>query len=240
MVTNALVLSAGGMWAAWEVGAWKVLRESFRPDMIVGASAGAWVGWAIAGGATPDEIAAEWLDPLTAKIMQFGMHPSGVFRSEGLIAKSRELFERCRPKIPFGLTIVEVPSLKVHIVRDGEITWQHLAASCSIPFGFAPVRIGDKYYVDGGFRGALPLWAAEQMGATEAVALNVLNTPIFRVLHKIMGGLRPSARLQVRRLEPSEALGSIRDAVVWRAANIRRWIDLGERDANRALTSVRM
>jgi NTE family protein len=126
------------------------------------------------------------------------------------------------------------------VVRDREITWQHLAASCSIPLGFPPVRIGNKYYVDGGFRGALPLWAAEQMGATKAVALNVLNTRIFRVLHKTMRGLRPSARLQVRRLEPSEALGSIRDAVVWSAANIRRWIDLGESDANRALTSVRM
>ena len=208
--------------------------------MIVGTSAGAWVGWSIAGGATPEEIAADWLDPLTAKIMQFGVHPSGVFRSETLIAKSRELFERFRPKIPFGLTIVEVPSLKVEVVRDREITWQHLAASCSIPFGFPPVRIGDKYYVDGGFRGALPLWAAEQMGATEAVALNVLNTPMFRVLHGLMRGLRPSARLQVRRLEPSEALGSIRDAVVWSAANIRRWIDLGESDANRALTSARI
>ena len=37
---NALVLSAGGFWGAWEVGAWKVLRERFHPDLIVGASAG--------------------------------------------------------------------------------------------------------------------------------------------------------------------------------------------------------
>ena len=64
VVTTALVLSAGGMWGAWEVGAWKVLREHFQPDLIVGASAGSWNGWMIAGGVSVDKIAAEWLDPL--------------------------------------------------------------------------------------------------------------------------------------------------------------------------------
>ena len=47
---KALVLSAGGQWGAWEAGAWKVLSQTFQPDLIVGASVGAWNGWAIAGG----------------------------------------------------------------------------------------------------------------------------------------------------------------------------------------------
>ena len=34
-MTGALVLSAGGMWTAWEVGAWRVLRHRFEPDLIV-------------------------------------------------------------------------------------------------------------------------------------------------------------------------------------------------------------
>src|SRR5579863_6768128 len=209
------------MWAAWEVGVWKAISESFQPDLIVGASAGAWIGWAIAGGATPDEIAREWLDPPTGKIMQFGLHWSGIFRPDGLCEKARELYARSRPKIPFGLTMVEVPSLKLHLVRDRDITWEHLAASCAIPFGFPPVRIGGKRYVDGGLRGALPLWAAEQMGATHALALNVLNTWEFRLLHKTMWGLRPGAHLEVQTLEPSQRLGSLRDAVVWSPGNIR-------------------
>src|ERR1035441_5758826 len=72
---TALVLSAGGLWAAWEVGAWSVLRERFRPDLIVGASAGTWNGWAIAGGCTPEELARLWLDPATGEIMGFGLLP---------------------------------------------------------------------------------------------------------------------------------------------------------------------
>jgi predicted acylesterase/phospholipase RssA len=102
------------------------------------------------------------------------------------------------------------------------------------------VRIGGKRYVDGGLRGALPLWAAEKMGATRAIALNVLNTPGFRLLHKTMRGVRPGAALEVVTIEPSARLGSLRGAVVWSAENVRRWIEFGERDAIRALTSVRM
>ena len=78
--------------------------------------------------------------------------------------------------------MVEVPSLRSRIVRETEITPLHLAASCSIPFVFPPVKIDGRYYVDGGFRAGLPLWAAEELGATRAIALNVLNTVEFRVL----------------------------------------------------------
>jgi len=52
MVATALVLSAGGMFAAWEAGVWNVLHKRVRPDMIVGASAGAWNAWVLAGGGT--------------------------------------------------------------------------------------------------------------------------------------------------------------------------------------------
>ena len=36
---KALVLSAGGLWAAWEVGVWKVMRKAFRPDRVLFVSA---------------------------------------------------------------------------------------------------------------------------------------------------------------------------------------------------------
>jgi len=240
VVATALVLSAGGMWAAWEVGACKVLLKRFEPDLVVGASAGAWNGWAIAGGVPLDELARQWLDPRTAQIMQFAPHLGACFRPHVLLERSRELFERSRPKLPFGLTVVEVPRLKLHLVRDGAITWRHLAATCAIPLAFPPVHIDGKRYVDGGLRGALPLWAAERMGATRAIALNVLNTRGFRLLHKTMRGVLPGAGLDVVTIEPSVRLGTLREAIVWSAENIRRWMELGEQDAIRMATSVRM
>lgn len=233
-MTKALVLSAGGLWAAWEAGVWKVLSRHFTPDLIVGASAGAWNGWMIASGCTPDDLIREWLNPRTGQIMRFGLTVGGTLRPEPLHAKASELFAGYRPRIPFGLTMVEVPSMRIRLVRDAEITAAHLAAACAIPLGFPPVRIGGKLYVDGGLRGGLPLRAAEMMGAQHAIALNVLTAPIFRLLRKTMGAPNASPFLRVVRLEPSEPLGSLRDAVVWSAANIARWIALGERDAERA------
>jgi predicted acylesterase/phospholipase RssA len=237
-VTTALVLSAGGLWTAWEAGAWKALSRHFTPDLIVGASAGSWNGWAIAGGCSPDDLIRDWLDPRTGQIMRFGLSAQGLLRPGPLYAKAQELFGRYRPRIPFGLTLIEVPRLRVRLVRDSEITMEHLAAACAIPLVFPPVRIQGKFYADGGLRGSLPLHAAETMGATRAIALNVLTTPLFRLFHKTVPTAQASPALQVIRLEPSEPLGSLRDAVVWSAAKIERWIALGERDANRAVTSI--
>ena len=237
-MSTALVLSGGGFWTAWEVGAWKVLRERFQPDLIVGASAGSWNGWVIASGGTPEELEREWLDPRLAGLMRIGLHPTGILRGEPLHEESQKLFARYQPRMPFALTIVEVPSLRSHIEREKEIKPLHLAAACAIPFGFPPVAIDGRRYVDGGFRAAVPLWAAEELGATRVIALNVLNTPAFRLLHRLMWGKRPRGAMQVTLLEPSEPLGSPLDAVRWNADNIRRWIAQGERDAIRIASSI--
>jgi NTE family protein len=228
------------MYAAWEVGVWKALRRRFQPDMVVGASAGAWNGWAIAGGCEVEELIELWLDPSTADILRPDWRRLGLMRPEALHTRARELFARYRPRIPFGLTLVEVPRLRPVLVRDAEVTWQRLAATCSIPILFPPVRIGGRRYVDGGLLGALPLWAACEMGATRVVGVNALNTLPFRALRRLQPRSRPTPAPEVWRIEPSTPLGNLRDAVRWRRANVERWIEQGENDANRALTSITM
>ena len=142
---------------------------------------------------------------------------------------------RFQPRTPVGLALAELPLLRPRLVRDTEITWRHLMASCAIPLGYPPVRIDGHWYIDGGIRGGLPLWAADEMGAARAVALNVLTAWPFRVLRAVLQPSRPSAALEVVRLEPSQPLGPLRDAVRWSREQIERWIELGERDGERAL-----
>jgi predicted acylesterase/phospholipase RssA len=226
------------MWAAWELGVWKALQPHFQPDLIVGASAGSWVGWAIAGGCTIEDLESEWLDPRTGAIIRFGLHASGVLRYQGLHDGARRLFARFHPRIPFGLTTVEVPRMRLRLVREHEITWEHLAAACSIPLGFPPVRIDGRRYVDGGLLGGFPLWAAEKMGATRAIGLNVLTALPFRVLRKVLSVRQASPAFDVVRIEPGVRLGPIRDALRWSAPNVRRWIAQGEADGTRALESL--
>jgi NTE family protein len=237
-VATALVFSAGGLWAAWEVGVWKALRV--RPDMVLGASAGAWNGWAVAGGATAEELADEWRDPRTGKILQFGPHIAGFLRPRPLYAKALELFDRFQPRMPFAMPLLEVPSLRVRLVREHEVTWRHLAAAASIPAGYPPVTIDGRRYLDGGLRSSLPLWAAEEMGATEAIAVNCLTALPFRAVRAVVRPRLPSPKLRVTLIEPSEPLGSLRDVLVWSRKNIERWIAQGERDGYRAMSSGKM
>jgi hypothetical protein len=88
--------------------------------------------------------------------------------------------------------------------------------------------------------GAVPLWAAERMGATRAIALNVLTSAPFRMLRRVTRRFVPTNSLEIVALEPSTALGSLRDAARWTPENIRRWVDLGQRDGARAASSITM
>jgi len=236
---TALILSAGGMFAAWEAGVWKVLSRLIRPDMYIGASAGAWNAWLLASGVTPSELESEWLDPAAHNLLRFGLHRAGILAAGPLHQKARELAERFRPRAPVALTMVELPRLRVRLVRNGDITWRHLAATCSIPFCFPPVAIDGRRYVDGGLMGALPVWAAEEMGADRAIAINAWNKAPFRVLHRAVAR-RHSAKLEVIRIDPSRDLGSVMSSLRWDERNICNWIRMGEEDANRAASSITM
>jgi len=237
----ALVLSAGGMFGAYQAGVWKVLAESFQPDLVVGASVGALNAWAIAGGCAPAELCASWAERASADLMHFrfrGLPWRGVFDSAPLYQKVDEFFARFQPRLPFGTTLVEVPRFRQVCVTGDRITPAHLRASCAIPFGYPPVRIDGKYYVDGGLLAPVPLWAAVQMGATSAVVINALEFVAPVVLRASVGALRAVAapkasfpNLEVTWIRPSEPLGGVRDGVRWKEENARRWIAMGERDA---------
>ena len=60
------MLSAGGMFGAYQAGVWKALSPVFRPDVVIGCSVGSINGWAIAGGISGDELIRTWLDPRCA------------------------------------------------------------------------------------------------------------------------------------------------------------------------------
>lgn len=60
---RALVLSGGGLFGAWQAGAWSVLSREFEPELIVGASIGSVNGYLIACGVGPEELMGLWRDP---------------------------------------------------------------------------------------------------------------------------------------------------------------------------------
>ena len=241
----ALVLSAGGMYAAYQAGAWKALAPTLQPDLIVGASAGALNGFAIAGGCSPDELIARWTDPTTRHLMRFRIPPLTIFDPAPLARRIHQDFARYQPRLPFALTLVEVPHLRRVCVSGARITPAHLMASCAIPFGYPPVRIDGKFYVDGGLLDAVPIWAAVELGATRMVVINALPAMPSALLRfgvnvvRAIGPARPRyPNLDVLEIHPPGPLGPVHSAISWEESNIRRWIRQGESDAAKALAAL--
>src|ERR1035441_141443 len=172
----ALVLSAGGMFGAYQAGAWNVLSRRFRPDLVVGASVGALNGWAIAGGCSAAELLDMWRAPATrarwvmaggcsaAELLDMWRAPAtgglmklrfpfvpwnGFIDPTALARQVQDWYTRFKPRVPYSTTVVEVPRLRLVRVPLEQITPAHLMASCAVPFGYPPVRINGRLYVDG-------------------------------------------------------------------------------------------
>jgi NTE family protein len=246
---KALVLSAGGMYGAYQVGAWKVLADVFQPDLIVGASIGAVNGWAIAGGCEPDELIRRWLNLEPAGRYRWKF-PAGIF---GGVLDSQQLqrlicdIHQCfRPRVEYALVLTDLLKLRPRIFRGAEVTWKHLVASTAIVGLFDQVRIDGRLYSDGGELSAVPLWAAAELGATKALVIDVLPVAPGLVAKAFVGAMKllspfravAPESMEVVRLAPPGLLGAPLEAIYWKRSNVERWIRDGERDAEAIKHSI--
>src|SRR5689334_5347577 len=90
---EALVLSAGGLFTAYQAGVYKALWPHWKPDLVVGASAGALNAWMIAARIHPDELIEQWLHPDAAGTVKFHKPPNlwRGFDPAPLLARTRRM-----------------------------------------------------------------------------------------------------------------------------------------------------
>jgi NTE family protein len=239
---NALVLSAGGMFGAYQAGAWKVLAEIFQPDLIVGASIGAVNGWAIAGGCDPDELIRSWLNLEEAARYRWKLPSSffgGVLDSRPLQRSIRHVYDSYQPRTEFAMVVTDLTRLRPRIVPGREVTAQHLVATTAIVGIFDPLRLDGRVTSDGGLLSAVPLWAAAELGAKKAVVIDVLpETPgliaktfvgAMRVLSSFRAVVPPG--MKVIRIAPPTLLGRPLESLYWSHGNAAKWIWQGQQDA---------
>ncbi len=239
---TALVLSAGGMYGAYQAGAWKAIADVFQPDLVVGCSIGALNGWAIAGGCDPDELIERWmnLDAAAHYRWKFPRTPlQGVFDTTVLQAVLRDVYESFQPRTHFAMVVTDLKKLRPVVLRGNQMSWQHLVAGAALPILFDQVRLGGRIYSDGGLLATDPLWAAAEVGATKALVIDVLPTlprhigrPLVLALRRL-SGFRPeiSPDVEVIRLGPSKLLGSPLESIYWTRANAQAWIRAGHDQA---------
>lgn len=246
---TALVLSAGGLFCSYQAGVFAAISSWFKPDLVVGVSAGALNGWPIASGCSAEGLAESWLDPSFSDVLHYVPRPGlrrGWLDPEPLREVTEKIVARFKPRIPFGLVVVEAPSLATHLVKWPDATARHLQASCSIPLVLPPVRIGQRRFLDGGLFEKLPVWAAVEMGATRIVAVDCLPSVGPWWLHaginiaRVFKPRRPQVpkSVDVTTITCPDNIGTAHDALFWKRENIERWLDLGYRDATRAFRAA--
>jgi NTE family protein len=238
---NALILSAGGMYGAYQAGVWKAVADVFQPDLVVGASIGAVNGWAIAGGCEPDELIDRWLnlEHATRYRLQFPKSPAGGFLNTDPMQRAiRDIHESFQPKVDFAMILTDLLKLRPRVVEAGEVSWRHLVAGTAIVGLFDQVRIDGRLYSDGGLLSAVPLWAAPALGATKALVIDVLPEPPGMIAKTFVAAMRwlspfrdvTPPHLEVIRVAPPELLGPPLEAIRWRRQNVENWISAGQRD----------
>ena len=246
---TALVLSAGGMYGAYQAGAWKAIADVFQPDLVVGASIGALNGWAIAGGCDPDDLIDRWLnlDAAAHYRWKFPRSPlHGLFDTAPLQAVVRDVYESFQLRTHFAMVVTDLMKLRPVILRGNQVSWQHLVASTAIIGLFDQVRLGGRIYSDGGLLSAVPLWAAAEMGATRALVIDVLPAPPGSIARVFVGAMRMLSPfraevpygIDVIRLAPPALLGRPLEAIYWTRPNAEAWIRAGQEQATAIKHSI--
>ncbi|MBR6209326.1 MAG: patatin-like phospholipase family protein [Oscillospiraceae bacterium] len=248
-ITYALALEGGGARGAWQIGAWKALREAgIRIDAVAGSSVGSLNGAMIAMGDL-DKAAALWENISYSRVMDVDdaqmselMHSPSVkeaasqllpvIREGGYdVTPLRELIRSTvdadairQSAIELFLVTFSVSDQKELELRakdlDEETLWDMLLASAYFP-AFKNEKLGGKRYTDGGVADVLPLHVLIENGYRNIIALRVHGMGVERPVHLPRG-------TELYTIEPSIDLGN---ELLFEAEQARRNLQAGYEDA---------
>jgi NTE family protein len=180
-------MSGGGSLGAMQAGQLLALFEAgITPDLVIGVSAGALNGAAIAhqpSAATAEQLATIWRGLRREYIFRgsrverawhvLRRHPH-LYRSDGLV----DLVNRFLPvddldelETPFEAGTVNLDDSRMDFHSTGDPA-AVLVASASLPGIFRPVVINGSRHVDGGIATNLPVQRARDLGATTIFAFD--------------------------------------------------------------------
>lgn len=154
-----IVLSGGGARGFAHAGALKAMGEmGIIPDVLAGCSAGSVVAVMYASGVKPENILDLFADRRFNDFCELSVPRNGFFRMDGFrrFLKHAVPFNRLENlPIPTFVAATDIGRGEGVYFNSGPIP-ERVAASCSMPIIFKPIRIGSRYYVDGGVTHNLP------------------------------------------------------------------------------------
>ena len=152
-------LSGGGTRGIAHLGMLEYIEsQGLKPDLISGCSAGSIVACLYAVGYRPKEILSIIKSYKITKLIGFRWSTGGLTNLSGLRKELEKLIPYQRMEdlpIPVCIVVTELCSGKWEAYQKGDLI-DLVIASCSLPFIFEPLRMGDKLFVDGGVLKNLP------------------------------------------------------------------------------------
>jgi NTE family protein len=200
---TAFVFAGGGSLGAIQVGMLKALvSEGVQADLIVGSSVGAINGAYFAG--DPTSAGVDRLEHLWRKIERRDIFPIsmlngflGVFMRQDHLVRPTSLQRLIERHIRYRR--LEDSSVACHVVATDALagvevclssgpTAEALLASAAIPAVFPPVRMENRYLVDGGVASNTPISRAVKLGAKRLIVLPTgLSCKIQRPPRNVVG-----------------------------------------------------
>jgi NTE family protein len=147
--------------------------------LIVGVSAGSFVGAFYAAGYRAEELEQLALGVERKELVDYSLGWFGLIKGQALQEYVNEHLNR-RPmealQIPFAVVVTDFQTGRLKVLNRGD-TGIAVRASSSIPGLFHPVVIDGRRYVDGSLVSPIPVCVARQMGADFVIAVDVWYAP---------------------------------------------------------------
>lgn len=183
-VKVGLALGGGAARGFAHIGVIKALEaQGIVPDVVVGTSAGSLVGALYAAGNNGFALQKLALEMEEAAIsdwsVPFFSKSTGVLKGEALqnyVNRAVNGMPLEKMKIPFGAVATDLKNGQPILFQRGN-TGTAVRASSAVPSLFQPVRVGERYYVDGGLVSPVPVRFAREMGAEFVIAVNISSQP---------------------------------------------------------------
>ncbi|MDD3061443.1 MAG: patatin-like phospholipase family protein [Massilibacteroides sp.] len=170
-----LALGGGGVRGFAHLGVLDALQErGLKPDILSGSSAGALAGVFYADGYSTKEIIAFFKGIKFGELATTSLPRSGFFKMDGL-AKFLEKHLKARTfeelKTPLRVMVSDIENGESILLDTGELI-PAVLASCAFPIVFQPIKIGERYYVDGGLFRNLPA-SALRKDCEKVIGVNI-------------------------------------------------------------------
>jgi len=185
MAKLGLVLGSGAARGLAHIGVLKALaEENIVIDVIAGSSIGALVGACFAREAKITELEELVLRTDWKRLLRLS-DPNLAFMLKGFIhgKKVKELLKTIIGdvefkdlKIPLAVVATDINTGEEVIIKEGSVV-EAVRASISIPAIFMPVKIKNRFLMDGGIINPVPVNVAKDMGAKFVIACNVSLKP---------------------------------------------------------------